>query len=120
MDELIKLLLHWNAWPFWVIFIGIPSFGIWLKIHTVRMEQAVFQEGIPISATVIDVRIDEGDCVVSYRFLDQESGKTFSRSGVLGFQMENPPLEGESIPIRYLKRKPAWSRMEGEIHLASR
>lgn len=120
MNELFNLFLHWNAWPFWVIFIGIPSLGIWLKIRTIRMERAVFQEGIAISATVLDVRIDEGDCIVKYSFTDPESGKTFERSGVLGFQMKNPPSEGETIPVRYLREKPNWSRMDGEIHLASR
>lgn len=102
------------------VVVALPVIGIALHLRRVGTERRIFSEGVAIAATVTDVRIDEGDCVVTYAFTDEPTGRTFSRSGVLGFQMKQPPVRGDTVAVRYLRENPAWSRMADEIHLSSR
>jgi hypothetical protein len=105
----------------WIValMLGIPLFGAALHYWTLSHEREVFSMGAQIQATVLDVRVDEGDCIVRYAFVDPLSGKSFARSGILGFQLTQLPEEGDQIPVKYLSRNPSWSRLVGEIKLAS-
>ncbi len=99
---------------------SILTSGIIWYLISVRPERILFRDGVTISAVVRDVRIDEGDCIVEYAFVDPKSGRTFSRSGVAGFLMADPPKPGDSVDVTYLPGNPRLSRLVGEIHLSSR
>ncbi len=109
-----------NSWPLWSLMISLPAFGVLYHLYRVRMERKVFSSGVAIAALILNVRVDEGDCVVRYSFADPATGKEFIRSGVIGFLLKDIPKEGETISVRYLSANPRWSRMVDEIHLASR
>jgi hypothetical protein len=47
------------------------------------------------------------------------SDKTYERSGIVGFLLSTPPREGDRIRVQYLARAPRWSRIVGEIKVAS-
>jgi hypothetical protein len=85
----------------------------------VHHERLVFSTGLSIQATILEVRVDEGDCIDRYRFVEPLSGKPYERSGIAGFRMSNIPKEGERIAVEYLARDPSWSRLVGEIRIAS-
>ncbi|AFY73791.1 hypothetical protein Syn7502_01745 [Synechococcus sp. PCC 7502] len=101
------------------LMVGILVLAYIAQLYTVKKEREVFNQGVTIWADIIEVRIDEGDCIVRYRFIEPQSHKKFERSGVIGFLLENPPQEGEKIQVKYLPRNPHWSRMVGEIKIAS-
>jgi hypothetical protein len=117
--HMIQILLQPAAWPLLLVFIIVPTLAIFGHGYRVRMERAVFSEGIEIMATIVRVSVDEGDCNVRYRFVDPATGKEYFRHGVLGFQMKQPPAEGDEVAVKYLTHNPNWSRMIGEIHLSS-
>lgn len=118
MQSLLHFLFQVNALPFWGLVIGIPAIGFGIRWHIIRMERAVLAGGTEILATVLDVRCEENDCIVTYSFQDQKSGKTFKRTGVIGRRQEIPK-EGRTIPVKYLEGNPGWSRLVDEILLAS-
>ena len=101
------------------LMVAIPLFGIAHHLWAVYHERQVLSTGLEIQATVLDVRVDEGDCIVRYRFVEPLSGKSYERSGIAGFLTSTIPEEGERIAVRYLARDPSWSRLVGELKIAS-
>ncbi len=98
---------------------SVLLFGIAHHIWVLHHERKVLSTGLEIQAAVLEVRMDEGDCIVRYRFVEPLSGKSYERSGIAGFLMSNTPKEGERIAVKYLARDPSWSRLVGEIKIAS-
>ena len=119
MRDIIEFMLQSAVWPFLVIVTVIPCAAIFGQMYRAGMERAVFNKGSKIKAKILYVSVDEGYCNVHYRFIDPNSGKWFVRNGVLGFQMENPPVIGDHVRVKYLPHNPKWSRMVDEIHLVS-
>jgi len=107
--------MHWIL----ALMVGILLFGVGLHLWILRHEREVFSAGIETQAQILEVRLDEGDCIVRYRFVEPLSGKAYERSGIAGFLMPVMPTEGDFIAVKYLARAPKWSRMVGEIKLAS-
>jgi hypothetical protein len=101
----------------WVIPVGmvlIAAFAVWLHFYTGGGERDVKRNGNDVDARITGVRVDEGDCIVTYEFVEPVSGKRFSRSGVYGFQVKTLPVVGGVISVRYRRKRPAWSRMLSE------
>jgi hypothetical protein len=101
------------------LLVSIPLFGITHYLWAVHHERQVSSTGLAIQATILEVRMDEGDCIVRYRFVEPLSGKSYERSGIAGFLMNSIPKEGERIAVKYLASDPSWSRLVGEIKIAS-
>jgi hypothetical protein len=119
MNEIIEFMLLPEAWPFLVIFTVIPGAAILGHLYRVRMGKSVLNSGVEITATITRVSVDGGDCNVRYCFIDPVSGKEFARHGVIGFLVNNPPIVGDSVQVKYLPTNSKWSRLVGEIHLVS-
>jgi hypothetical protein len=97
----------------------ISLFGIAHRMWVVHHERQVFSLRLEIQASILEVRVDEGDCIVRYGFVQPLNGKSYQRSGIAGFLMSNMPKEGERIAVKYLASDPNWSRLVGEIKIAS-
>jgi hypothetical protein len=117
MESLHDLLSQLKSLPPWVVLFGIPALWFAIRWYFVRKEAAILKSGVEVSATVLHVRIDESDCLVTYTFQDQKTGRTFKRTGLLGVQAS--PREGSRIAVRYLEKNPGWSRLVDEIRLST-
>ena len=118
MDGVVREFFMMLASPTgWFIPVGmmlIAGFGVWLHVYARDGTYKVKHEGANIDAAITDVRVDEGDCIVTYEFVDPSTGKRFSRSGVYGFQVKMLPVVGHTIAVRYRPDRPGWSRMPSE------
>ena len=73
----IQILLQQDAWPLLLILILVPTLAIYGHSYRVRMERAVFREGMEMVATIDRVSVEDGDCNVRYRFVDPTTGKEY-------------------------------------------
>jgi hypothetical protein len=113
-----NFLIHLNSLPLWGLLFGVSSAGWGIRWHIIRMERAVMDLGTETLATVLEVNRGEADCVVTYSFTDEASGRTYRRRGIVPLSA-NPPKEGATVAVRYLDRNPGWSRLVDEVLLAS-
>ena len=94
-------------------------FTAWLFLMSHYKKRLLRRKGTLILATVTEVRDDRADMetVITYEFTDPNTGRIYSRTGVLDRSLLMP-VEGEKIEVIYAPQKPKISRLKHEVEYA--
>ncbi len=82
---------------------------MWLTYQTRWLERTLRKEGIVVQALVLSAKMRRSKKMVTYEFVDEYTGKTHQRTGVLNHQAKLPK-EGATVEVVYLRRHPNMSR----------